>query len=256
MPRIVSGGGRQGIRSGLQRIRLQLCSRPNILQMSPMSSLIEPNANSGQSSNTIQNGRTSDGVVFVTTPIFYVNAAPHIGHAYTALVADAIARWHRVRGDKVLFASGTDEHGNKVADAAKLKGMQSQEFCDDVSGTFRSMIDELDISVDDFVRTTEDRHRNTVEWLWQRLVDRGHIHLGQHHGWYCRSDEAFVPETSVVSDGKGGKMSVEDGKAVEWLSEPNYKFKLGSMREGVEKVRVGACVFERVNVCLNERTHE
>ena len=124
--------------------------------------------------------------VLVTTPIFYVNAAPHIGHLYSSLLADALARWHRIQGRDVVFSTGTDEHGIKVQEAADAKGVAPAQFCDDVSAQFREAFDGFDIQYDDYVRTTEERHLETVNHLWRTLKDRGFIYLGEHTGWYDR----------------------------------------------------------------------
>ena len=160
----------------------------------------------------------------VTTPIFYVNAAPHIGHAYSGVLADARARWAAVRypGTRVRLTTGTDEHGQKIAAAARAAGKPPAQHCEEVSRQFRACMSELRVGFADYVRTTEPRHQRNVESLWRRLAAGGHISRGAHEGWYCASDEAFVPEASV--DTAARTLRDNPRAAVEWLSEPNYVF--------------------------------
>lgn len=120
---------------------------------------------------------------YVTTPIYYVNGAPHIGHAYTSVAADVIARFKRLAGFDVFFLTGTDEHGQKVEQAAEAKGMQPQAFADAVAADFRDMYDTMDISYDDFIRTTEPRHVQAAQALWKKLEENGHIYLDAYEGW-------------------------------------------------------------------------
>src|SRR5687768_1594418 len=138
---------------------------------------------------------------YLTTPIYYINAAPHIGHAYTTVVADAIARTRRLLGDDVFFLTGTDEHGQKVARAAKTKGMTPQGFTDHISQSFKSLFEHLSISNNDFIRTTEPRHIKAAQAIWQRVQERGFLYKAQYEGWYCTVDEAFVPEAQL-SEGR------------------------------------------------------
>ena len=143
----------------------------------------------------------------ITTPIFYVNAAPHLGHLYTALLCDARARWSRMQGRKVLFTTGTDEHGLKIEEAAEKNGFDSPLlFCDTVAKSFESCFDEFGISHDDFVRTTEPRHLETVQALWRRLKANGVIYLGTHCGWYCKSDESYLTEAQTVELDEDGNI--------------------------------------------------
>ncbi len=163
---------------------------------------------------------------YVTTPIYYINARPHIGHAYTTMVADAIARSRRLLGDDVFFLTGTDEHGQKVERAAQKAGMATPAFADEVAGAFRQMCTDLNISNDDFVRTTEARHRKAAQALWQRVVDAGDIYKGDYEGWYCTVDEIFVPETQLVN----GTCPTCGGK-VERLKEESYYFRLSKYQQ-------------------------
>ncbi len=161
----------------------------------------------------------------LTTPIFYVNGAPHIGHAYTAIAADVIARFKRLDGFDVHFLTGTDEHGQKVEKAAHDAGLAPQAFADGVSGQFRAMVAAVGASPDDFIRTTDARHKEGVTALWQRLVEAGAIYLGHYEGWYAVRDEDFysADETTVLAD---GTRVAPTGAPVEWVREPNYLFRL------------------------------
>jgi len=142
---------------------------------------------------------------YVTTPIYYVNGAPHIGHAYTSVAADVLARWHRLDGQDVFFLTGTDEHGQKVEKAALDAGMQPQAFVDGVSAQFQAMSALMGVSNDDFIRTTEDRHKRACQALWRRLRASGDIYLGAYEGWYAVRDEAFYDEAELVTRPDGSR---------------------------------------------------
>ncbi len=158
---------------------------------------------------------------YLTTPIYYVNAEPHLGHAYTTVVGDAIVRTRRLLGDEVFFLTGTDEHGQKVERAAKAKDMTPQAFTDAISASFKQLFEHLSISNDDFIRTTEPRHIKAAQAIWRRVQERGFLYKAQYEGWYCTVDEAFVPETQLV-DGR----CPDCGGAVDRVSEESYFFKL------------------------------
>ena len=128
---------------------------------------------------------------YITTPIYYVNDVPHIGHAYTTLACDVIARYMRLAGRNVKFLTGTDEHGQKVDQSAEKAGIDPQEFTDRVSIRFRELAKAMNFSHDDFIRTTEERHKKAVQHLWQILEAKGDIYLGKYAGWYSVRDEAF-----------------------------------------------------------------
>ena len=162
---------------------------------------------------------------YVTTPIYYVNDKPHIGHAYTTLACDVLARFKRLDGFEVMFLTGTDEHGQKVEKAATDKGVTPQAFTDSVSQNFRDLTSRMNFSNDDFIRTTEARHRAACRKLWSILLERGHITLGSYAGWYAVRDEAFYTETEIV-DGKA-----PTGAPVEWVEEPSYFFNLSQWQE-------------------------
>lgn len=157
---------------------------------------------------------------YVTTPIYYVNDTPHIGHAYTTIIADTLARWEKIKGNDTYFLTGTDEHGLKIEQSAKNKGVSPQELVDDVSQSFRDLCVKVDSSPNDFIRTTESRHKELVKDLWLKLVESGDIYLGEYSGWYSVNDEAYFTEDEIV-DGKA-----PSGHKVEWLVEKSYFFRL------------------------------
>ncbi|OQS02725.1 methionyl-tRNA synthetase [Thraustotheca clavata] len=165
----------------------------------------------------------------VCTPIYYVNARPHLGHLHSTVMADALSRWFKLRGDKTLFTTGTDEHGLKVQQAAERAGKDTKEFCDDVAATFQAMCTRGNIDYDRFVRTTEPDHKVAVENFWKTLIEKDAIYLGEHEAWYCVSDETFLTEMQVESvDGK--MISKESGHPVELVKEENYKFRLSAFQ--------------------------
>jgi len=164
---------------------------------------------------------------YVTTPIYYVNDAPHIGHAYTTLACDVLARFKRLDGFDVKFLTGTDEHGQKVEKSALAAGIAPQLFTDRVSQNFRDLAQLMGFSNDDFIRTTEPRHIQACQALWQRLVERGEIYLGGYEGWYSVRDEAFWAEDEL-KDGPAGSKLAPTGAPVEWVSEPSYFFRLSA----------------------------
>ena len=164
---------------------------------------------------------------FITTPIYYVNDVPHIGHAYTTLACDVLARFKRLDGYKVHFLTGTDEHGQKVQKSAQNAGKTPQAFTDDVSENFRSLTRAMNFSNDDFIRTTEARHKKACQALWQTLLANGDIYLGSYDGWYAVRDEAFYAE-SELSDGPNGKKIAASGAECEWVKEESYFFRLSA----------------------------
>jgi methionyl-tRNA synthetase len=158
---------------------------------------------------------------YLTTPIYYVNARPHLGHAYSTIVCDAIARRKRALGIDTWFLTGTDEHGQKIERSAELAGRTPMEFATAISGEFRGLWDGLGLSYDDFIRTTEERHKRGVQRLFAELRDRGFIYKGAYTGQYCVSDEAYV-------DGPPGTVCPDCGRVTETVSEENYFFKLSA----------------------------
>jgi methionyl-tRNA synthetase len=167
---------------------------------------------------------------FVTTPIYYVNGAPHVGHAYTSIAADVMARFKRLDGYDVFFLTGTDEHGQKVEKAAADAGVDPLTFTDTISAQFRDLADRLHISYDDFIRTTEDRHKVSCSALWRRIADAGDIYLGHYEGWYAVRDEAFYDEAELTVRPDGTNIA-PSGAPVEWVREPSYFFRLSAWQD-------------------------
>nr|MCH9780097.1 methionine--tRNA ligase [Alphaproteobacteria bacterium] len=167
---------------------------------------------------------------FITTPIYYVNDRPHIGHAYTTIICDVIARFWRMQGHDVRFLTGTDEHGEKIAAAAEKAGRSPKAHTDDVSRNFRHLAEACLASNDDFIRTTEPRHAETVAWFWRRLVDEQAIYLGKYVGWYAIRDEAYYTDTEVTTAANGERIA-PTGAAVTWREEESYFFNLSHWTE-------------------------
>ena len=169
-------------------------------------------------------------VHLVTTPIYYVNDRPHIGHAYTTIACDAYARWLRKDPSNIaLFSTGTDEHGLKVQQAAAARNIPPQDFVDEVSQHFIDILPKINASPNNFIRTTEDRHKRAVHILWKRLEQRDYIYLGVYSGWYAVKDEAYYAEneTEIVN---GVRKSVATGAEVQWFEEPCYFFRLKALQ--------------------------
>lgn len=172
---------------------------------------------------------------FLTTPIFYVNDAPHIGHAYTEVAADVLARWHRQAGDDTWFLTGTDEHGQKILRTATANGVAPKEWADRlVESAWKPLLDTINISNDDFIRTTEKRHEDGVAKFLQKLHDDGHVYAGEFEALYCVGCEEFKPKSEIV-DGEGAfegeKVCAIHSKPLELLQEKNYFFKMSAFQE-------------------------
>ena len=167
---------------------------------------------------------------YITTPIYYVNGAPHIGHAYTSIAADVLARFKRLDGYEVFFLTGTDEHGQKVEAAARTAGLETQAYTDKISQDFRDMSDAMGVSYDDWIRTTEQRHKDSCAALWKKIEASGDIYLGHYEGWYAVRDEAFYDESELKTNDAGVKMA-PSGAPVEWVREPSYFFKLSAWQD-------------------------
>ena len=164
---------------------------------------------------------------FITTPIYYPSGDPHIGHAYSSIIADVFARFKRNDGWNVHFLTGTDEHGLKIQKAAEKANLDPLTYCNNISKVFRSLSKKLNLSNDDFIRTTEKRHKVSVNDLWQRLLKSGDIYLSKYKGWYSISDEAYYNEDEIIEkDGK--KVSAFSGSLVDWVEEESFFFKLSS----------------------------
>jgi methionyl-tRNA synthetase len=164
---------------------------------------------------------------YITTPIYYPSGKPHMGHAYSSIVADIFARFKRLENYNVLFLTGTDEHGQKIQKEAIKNNKDPKIFCDELSETFRSLTKILNLSNNDFIRTTEKRHHKSVIEIWNRLVESGDIYLDKYSGWYSVSDEAFYDEDEIESINEK-KVSKSSGSTVEWVEEESYFFKLSS----------------------------
>ena len=162
---------------------------------------------------------------YITTPIYYPSAKPHMGHAYSSIIADFFARFKRMDGFDVHFLTGTDEHGLKIQRAAENMNIEPLEFCDQISQTFRDLSKVLNLSNTDFIRTTEERHKKSVQYLWSELEKNDDIYLSKYSGWYSVSDEAFYNEDEII-DKDGKKVSEASGSLVEWIEEESYFFRL------------------------------
>ncbi len=162
---------------------------------------------------------------YITTPIYYPSGKPHMGHAYSSIVADIFARFKRIEGLNVLFLTGTDEHGQKIQKEAEKNNKEPKKFCDELSEKFRKLTNILNLSNDDFIRTTEPRHHKSVNEIWNRLVKSGDIYLDKYSGWYSVSDEAFY-DKDEIEEKNGKKISKISGSPVDWVEEESYFFKL------------------------------
>lgn len=171
---------------------------------------------------------------YLTTPIYYVNDAPHIGHAYTTLACDVIARFKRLDGYDVKFLTGTDEHGQKVEKSADKAGVAPQAFTDRVSQNFRDLADFMNFTHTDFIRTTEPRHKKACQEIWRRLKDNGHIYLDKYAGWYAVRDEAYYAEDELTTNAEGQKIA-PSGAEVEWVEESSYFFNLSQWEQPLLK---------------------
>jgi len=171
---------------------------------------------------------------YLTTPIYYVNGAPHIGHAYTSIASDVLARFKRLDGYEVFFLTGTDEHGQKVEKAAAEAGLDPQSFTDKVSADFKDMTRVMGVSNDDWIRTTEERHKVSCAELWRRIAASGDIYLGHYEGWYAVRDEAFYDESELTAKPDGTKVA-PSGAPVEWVREPSYFFRLSAWQDKLLK---------------------
>ena len=164
---------------------------------------------------------------YITTPIYYPSGKPHMGHAYSSIVADIFARFKTLEGYNVLFLTGTDEHGLKIQREAEKNNKKPKEFCDNLSEKFKDLTKILNLSNNDFIRTTEKRHYKSVEELWSRLEKSGDIYLDKYRGWYSVSDEAYYDEDEIENI-NGKRLSKTSGSSVDWVEEESYFFKLSA----------------------------
>ncbi|MCZ6172909.1 methionine--tRNA ligase [Campylobacter ureolyticus] len=178
---------------------------------------------------------------FITTPIYYVNDIPHIGHAYTTIIADTIARFYRLKGDEVFFMTGTDEHGQKIEEAAKKRGFKPQEYADEISMKFKNLWDNFEISYDKYFRTTDKDHIKTVQSAFSKMLEKGDIYKGKYEGHYCVSCESFFPENQLVD----GECCPDCGKQTSILEEESYFFKLSKYEDKLLKWYEQDCILPR-----------
>ena len=166
-----------------------------------------------------------DKKFYITTPIYYPSAKPHMGHAYSSIIADFFARFKKIDGYEVHFLTGTDEHGLKIQRSAEKKNIEPLELCNQISQTFRNLSKILNLTNTDFIRTTEERHKKTVQYLWSILEKNDDIYLSKYSGWYSVSDEAFYTDDEI-EDTEGKKRSISSKSTVEWIEEESYFFRL------------------------------
>lgn len=173
---------------------------------------------------------------YITTAISYVNGLPHLGHAYEAILTDVMARFQRLDGKNVMFLTGTDEHGEKVHKTAEKNNMSAQEFADLNAAGFKKMTGTLNISNDDFIRTTEPRHYEASKAIWRKLHEKGDIYLDKYEGWYSVREEGYFTEEELTKDPQTGHMMTPNGTEAEWVEEPSYFFKLSSYTDKLLKL--------------------
>lgn len=167
---------------------------------------------------------------YITTAISYPNGAPHIGHAYEVLATDALARFKRLDGHEVFFLTGTDEHGQKIQQTAARQGKTARQLVDEMAPLFQEMVRSLSCSNDDFIRTTDERHKRTVTALWRKMAEKGDIYLSKYAGWYSVRDEAYYAEDEL-EEREGKRYAIKTGTPVEWVEEESYFFKLSAYQD-------------------------
>jgi methionyl-tRNA synthetase len=188
---------------------------------------------------------------YITTAISYPNGPPHIGHAYEAIATDAIARFKRLDGYDVYFLTGTDEHGMKIQQTAAKEGLTARQLLDRNVPRFEAMVKRLELSNDDFIHTTEDRHHRSSEEIWRRMEQNGDIYLGKYAGWYSVRDEAYYAEDETHVNEQGARVASKTGTPVEWVEEESYFFRLSAYQDKLLKL------YERPNYVLpKERLNE
>ncbi|KRX06814.1 Aminoacyl-tRNA synthetase, class 1a, anticodon-binding [Pseudocohnilembus persalinus] len=172
--------------------------------------------------------------MMITTPIFYVNSNPHVGHLYTMILSDAQNKWQKQNGVETFLTTGTDEHGQKIQNAANDKQIDIQRYCDQYCDQFKNLIDAFDLQFDKFVRTSDFQHKKTVQIIWEQLEKQGYIGIEEYQGYYSQSDESFIPEKELVENDQGKKVTKE-GHLVEWISETNHVFYFQKVKEQILK---------------------
>ena len=173
---------------------------------------------------------SSSNTFYITTAISYPNGAPHIGHAYEAIATDALARFKRLDGFDVFFLTGTDEHGQKMQQTAEARDLTAAEFAAEMAPKFQAMVEKLNCSNDDFIRTTQGRHYRSVTEIWKRMADNGDIYLGKYAGWYSVRDEAYYAESELTENAEGEKRA-PTGTPVEWMEEESFFFRLSAYQD-------------------------
>ena len=166
---------------------------------------------------------------YITTPIYYVNDVAHIGHAYTTIIADTLARYNRLINNDTFFLTGTDEHGQKIEQAASLRGKSAKEYADEISGKFKALWDEFDISYDKFIRTTDEAHKIGVQKAFEKMYKKGDIYKGEYEGYYCVSCETFFTDTQLLDDGG----CPDCGKPTSLVKEESYFFALSKYQDKI-----------------------
>jgi len=179
----------------------------------------------------IQQNSMSDKKFYITTPIYYPNGIPHIGHAYTTLAADILARYHKLKGDDVFFLTGTDEHGKKIEESAQKNGLDPKTFVDQLIPEFKSAWESFNIEYDRFIRTSDKDHYAVVQNILQQVYDKGDIYLGEYEGWYCTACEAYYQEKDLEN-----KCCPIHKKEVQWLKEETYFFKLSKYQKQIKEI--------------------
>ena len=177
----------------------------------------------------------SDKNFYITTPIYYPSGKPHMGHAYSSIVADVFARFKRIEQYEVMFLTGTDEHGLKIQREAEKNSKDPKKFCDEISLKFKDLTKTLNLSNDDFIRTTEKRHYKAVKEIWSRLIKSKDIYLSKYSGWYSVSDEAYYDDDEIITKDNNTKCAKISGSKVEWVEEESYFFKLSAWQEKLLK---------------------
>ena len=188
---------------------------------------------------------------YITTPIYYPSAKPHMGHAYSSIIADFFARFKKIDGYDVYFLTGTDEHGLKIQRAAEKKNVEPLKFCNEISQTFKDLSKTLNLSNTDFIRTTEERHKNSVQKLWNKLEQNNDIYLSKYSGWYSVSDEAFYNEDEIVEE-NGKKIAKSSKSPVEWMDEESFFFRLSKWEKSLLKYYKENPSFIQPNARKNE----
>lgn len=188
---------------------------------------------------------------YITTPIYYVNDIPHLGHAYTSIVSDTLARYKRLNSYNVFFSTGTDEHGQKVEESAMNKGQETKTFTDTVSQRFKMLTNKLNLTNNDFIRTTEERHKKKVSLVWEKLINKDEIYLGDYEGWYSIRDESFISHSDIATDKDNNKIGPSKD-ILKKVKEPSYFFRLSKWQKPLLEFYKNNKEFVKPNTRYNE----